>query len=99
MQPDEAYPVSFFDNGKTFKAAAKSSASSSKMRRFKNTWLIKEVSMDLNIEHAPWWGGVFEQIVKSTKCCLRKIVGRANFSLDELLTAVVEIEAIINSQP
>ena len=27
------------------------------------------------------------------------MVGRANFSLDELLTAVVEIEAVINSRP
>ena len=37
--------------------------------------------------------------MKSTKRCLRKMVGRANFSHDELLTAVVEIKAIINSQP
>ena len=38
-------------------------------------------------------------MVQSTKRCLRKMVGRANFSQDELLTAAVEILAVINSRP
>ena len=33
------------------------------------------------------------------KRCLHKMVGRANLSQDELLTAVTEIEAVINSRP
>ena len=38
-------------------------------------------------------------MVKSTKRCLKKILGRACFSHDELLTAVTEIESVINSRP
>ena len=52
----------------------------------------------MDIECAPWWGGVFKRMVRSTKRCLRKMIGRASFTRDELLTAVVEIEAVINSQ-
>ena len=87
------------DNGSTFKAAAKVLS-----LVFKDP-TVQEYLADVgsqwifNIERAPWWGGVFERMVKSTKRCLRKMVGRANFSRDELLTAVVEIEAVINSRP
>ena len=52
-----------------------------------------------NVEKAPWWGGAFERMVQSTKRCLRKMVGRARFSLDELYTALTEVESIINSRP
>ena len=38
-------------------------------------------------------------MVKISKHCLQKMVGRANFFRDELLTVVVEIKAVINSRP
>ena len=34
-----------------------------------------------------------------TKRCLRKVIGRAKFTHDELVTAVTEIESILNSRP
>ena len=52
-----------------------------------------------NIERPPWWGGAFERLVKSTKCYLQKMIGRAHFLYDELLAAVTEIETVINSKP
>ena len=42
---------------------------------------------------------MFEHMVKSTKRCLRKMIGRAHFSFDELIAALAEIEAVINSRP
>lgn len=87
------------DNGKTFKAAAKYLDTVFKdgtLRRHLNgigiTW-------QFNVERAPWWGGAFERLVRSTKRCLKKLIGRAHISLDELTTVLAEIEAVLNSRP
>ena len=87
------------DNGKSFKAAA-----IFLKRVFKDQTVIDHLSIFgvewlFNIEKAPWWGGVFDRLVKSTKRCLKKFIGQAKFSLDELHTPVVEVESIINSRP
>ena len=56
------------------------------------------VTWQFNVEHVPWWGGVFEWMVRSTKRCLKKLIGRSHNSLDELTMALAEIEAIFNSR-
>ena len=38
-------------------------------------------------------------MVRTTKQCLRKMTCQAKYTYDELLTAVIEVEAIINSHP
>lgn len=43
-------------------------------------------------ERAPWWGGFYERLVKSVKEPLRKILGRAHLSFNELSTILSEIE-------
>lgn len=41
-----------------------------------------------NLEKALWWGGFFERLVGSLKRCLKKTIGRAKLSYDDLVTAV-----------
>ena len=55
--------------------------------------------VEVYLEKAPWWGGIFERLVKSTKRYQSKMVGQAKLLLDELQTAIVEIESIVNSRP
>jgi len=38
-------------------------------------------------------------MIKSVKRCLRKIIGRARLSYDELSTVLTEVEMIVNSRP
>ena len=83
----------------TFKAAAKLLKRIFGCREVKDYLSSVGVEWVFNLGKAPWWGGVFERMVKSTKRCLRKIIGQAQFSFDEMHTAIVEIEGIINSPP
>ena len=87
------------DNGNTFKAAAQFMKSVFKedivqthLSRWNAEWVF-------NLEKAPWWGGAYERMVKSTKRWLTKMVGRCSLSLDELYTALTEVESILNSRP
>ena len=76
------------DNGKTFKAAAKTIKavlSHEDVERYFSGLGVKWVFNDTK---APWWGGIFLRMVRSTKRCLRKIIGQAKLSYDELFTAL-----------
>ena len=44
-------------------------------------------------------GGIFEALIKSAKKALRAILGETKVTDEELLTAVVEVEGILNSRP
>ena len=87
------------DNGKTFKAASKYLDTVFKDGIVQEHLTGLGVTWQFNVERAPWWGGAFERMVRSTKRCLKKLIGRAHFSLDELTTALAEIEAVLNSRP
>ena len=93
-------PIQFIsDNGKTFKAAAKYLDSVFKDGTLQSHLDGVGITWKFNVERAPWWGGAFEQLVCSTKRCLKKLIGRSHISLDELFTALAEIEAVLNSRP
>ena len=52
-----------------------------------------------NLEKAPWWGRVFERLVKSLKRCLKKTISGARLTYEELLTVVIEVEMIRKCRP
>ena len=87
------------DNGKTFKAAAKIIDAVIRHEDVQRHFAGVGVTWLFNIEKAPWWGGMFERLIRSTKRCLRKVIGKAKLDYDELLTVVTEVEMIINSRP
>ena len=90
----QGLPRSF--NAKTFKSAAKVLKTICDHPDVRSYLSLAGIDWNFNLEKAPWWGGLFERMIKSTKRCLHKVVGRARFSYDEMHTA---IEVIFNSSP
>ena len=87
------------DNAKTFKATAKL------LEKIVNDFTVvgflesRRISWRFNIERAAWMGGFFERMVGTVKRCLRKVVGTARLSFDELSTVLTEVETTVNSRP
>ncbi|GFX56330.1 uncharacterized protein TNCV_2242621 [Trichonephila clavipes] len=61
-----------------------------------------------NDEHIDWnfipprspnFGGLWESGVKSFKTHLKRVAGSSNFTLEEFITLLAEIEAVLNSRP
>ncbi|XP_065651086.1 uncharacterized protein LOC136079282 [Hydra vulgaris] len=52
-----------------------------------------------NAPLAPWWGGMFERLVRMTKRCLKKALKTSKASYEELRTLLTEIEMVLNNRP
>ena len=51
------------------------------------------------IREAPWQGGAFEILIKLVKRTLKKNLGQALLTYEELLTVVTDVEGTVNCRP
>ena len=89
----------FSDNAKTFKSAAKEIRTIKSSKDVKSFLSKKGTSWYFNIPLAAWQRGTWERMVRSVKCCLKKVIGRSTLHFEELLTLIVEVESVINARP
>ncbi|GFX10498.1 integrase catalytic domain-containing protein [Trichonephila clavipes] len=94
--------VIYSDNARTFKAAERELAYFANILKdseFQSFVADKGIHWKFIVEHVPWWGGFYERLVKTIKDPLRKILGRALLTFEELLTILSEVEVIVNHRP
>jgi hypothetical protein len=90
------------DNGTNFIGAER------ELRELLSQWDQKQISRNLAENDINWHfnpplgshhGGIFEIMIKAVKRGLRAILGDACITDEELLTAVTEVEGLLNSRP
>ncbi|GBN75964.1 hypothetical protein AVEN_139256-1 [Araneus ventricosus] len=92
----------YTDNATTFHAANRelislwNSLASTKVQQF---YAINGIKWKFIVPRAAWWGGWWERFIGLTKQCLRKSLGRALLDEEGLQTALIGIEAALNSRP
>ena len=87
------------DSAGTFKSTAELLKSLARDTEVITYLQSSRIEWKFNLEVSLWQGGHFEQLIGCAKRCLRKVIGNARLSFDELSTVLTEIESILNSRP
>lgn len=91
----------YSDNGKNFVGAAKelSAFLSSNKKQISEFAANDSIEFHFIPPYSPHFGGLWESGIRSCKHHLRRIVGNANLTFEEMSTVLTQIEAVLNSRP
>ena len=60
---------------------------------------VERITWKFNPPSAAWWGGWWERLIRLIKQLLRRVLGRASLSYEEMYTVLCDCESVINSRP
>lgn len=98
--------IIYSDNGRNFIGASRvlNEMQAAIMSQQRNEFIASSLAED-NIRwnfippHAPHWGSIWESSVRSVKLHLRRVIGNAILTVEQMQTLLTQIEAVVNSRP
>ena len=87
------------DDAQTFHCADKDIRKIARSEAVRTNLANEGVNWKLIIPRSPNCGGYWERLILTVKNNLKKVIGRAYLTYDELFTCIVEIESIVNARP
>ncbi|KAF2887096.1 hypothetical protein ILUMI_19078 [Ignelater luminosus] len=88
----------YTDNGTNF-CGAKNAFAKLNWTKVQDYASVRRITCYFNPPTASWWGGFWERLIGVLKRLLRKILGRASFNYEELVTLLCKCEDIMNARP
>ncbi|GFT95681.1 integrase catalytic domain-containing protein [Trichonephila clavipes] len=88
----------YSDNGKNL-VGTSNELKNIDWKKVKDYGSLKKINWKLNPPSSPWWGGFWERLIGMLKIILRRVLGKACLTYEELYTVVCDSESVINSRP
>ena len=70
-----------------------------KSKRLQDYLAKQGISWRFNLSRSPWWGGMYERLIKDVKKTLHKTLGRTNLGFEHLEAVIIDIEKNLNNRP
>ena len=87
------------DNASTFVAASNILLNISRTTKIQDHLLSLKCNWRFIPARAQWFGALYERVIGLVKSGLKKVLGRALVTFDELSSVIIELEAICNDRP
>ena len=87
------------DNASAFKATASWMKKIRNSERLQDNLVREDITRQFNLSRSPWWEGMYERLIKNVKMTLRKTLGRAALSFEQLGAMIIDKGKHSNNRP
>ena len=87
------------DNAATFKVTATWIKRIRKSEKLQNYLAQQEITWQFNLSKSPWWGGMYERLIKEVKKTAYKTLGNTHLTFQQLEVVIMDIEKHLNNRP
>ncbi len=87
------------DNAAVFKTTAQWIKKIRKSEILQDFLAKQRITWQFNLAKSPWWGGMYERIIKEIKKTLYKTLGKTQLTFEQLSAVVMDIERHLNNRP
>ena len=87
------------DNAAVFKTTANWIKKIRKSEELQDFLAQQQITWQFNLSRSPWWGGLYERLIKEVKRTLYKTMGRTHLEYAQVEAVVMDIERHLNNRP
>ena len=87
------------DNASVFKTTDEWIKLIRKSEKLQDQLVSLGITWRFNLSKSPWWGSMYERLIKDLKKTLYKTLGRTHLQLEQLEAVIMDIERHLNNRP